>query len=198
MNARMKWIAGASAAVVLAAAASVAVIALGQSGSPSAQNASATATPTPIPTVVPPTTGPSAPAAAVEDAFEDLVSSVLDVTTTVNAGDIDVVLDSLKAVAAPIYLSGVEAERMELEDQGWTRSGQATVDGVETLEYDASKTPATASIRACIDSSDVVIHDAAGDVVTGGSPRAWKIFAIEQVDGAWKIIGQTFADDPAC
>lgn len=198
MNVRLKWIVAASAAVVLVGAASVAVFTLTQPGDATSQSPSAAGTPAPIPSVVPPSTAPGAPTDAVESASEDLISSVLAITTTVNAGDIDVVLDSLKSVTSPNFLSGVEAERIELEDQGWTRSGKTTIDAVETLAYDAVGAPSNATIRACVDSTDVVIHDGAGDVVPGGSPRAWNIYVLEQVEGAWRIVGQTFADDPVC
>ncbi|MFS0853048.1 hypothetical protein [Microbacterium sp. 179-I 3D4 NHS] len=198
MNARAKWIIAASAALVLAGAASVAVVATSQSGGGSSQTPTADQTPAPVPPVVAPTTAPDATADAVVGASEDLISSVLSVTNTVNVGDIDAVLGSLQSVASPAYLSGVEAERMELEDQGWTRSGEVVIDGVETVSYDAAATPAQATVRACLDSSGVVIRNADGDVVPGGSPRAWNIFVLEQVDGAWMIMRQTFADDPAC
>jgi hypothetical protein len=67
---------------------------------------------------------------------------------------------------------------------------------METLSYDTATAQAT--VRVCLDSSDVVIRNADGDVMPAGSPRAWNVFVLEQVDGAWKILRQTFTDDPAC
>ncbi|WP_314649393.1 hypothetical protein [uncultured Microbacterium sp.] len=202
MRKRTKWIVGLAAASVLLAGTSLAVVAttstVGAGAGPGSQSAAASATPNAVPPVAPPTTAPQATADEVGGAAEQLLASVLPVVTTVADGDVDAVLTSLAAVASPAFLSGIEAERAELEDQGWTRTGEVRIDGVETLAYDATAAPSTATVRACLDSSDVVIHDADGNVVPGGSPRAWNIYTLEQADGAWKIIRQTFADDPAC
>lgn len=201
MKTRSKWIIAGAVAVVVAGAASASMVVSAQSGgqsqtAPAGQ--SSTPTPSPIPYLVPPTTAPGAPSDAIVSASEDLIENVLAVTNTVNAGDIDVVLDSLRPVASSAFLSGVEAERMELEDQGWTRSGTVVIDGIESVSYDAAADPATATVRACLDWTDVVVRNADGDALPAGAPRAWNIYNLELVDGAWMIMQQTFADDPAC
>jgi hypothetical protein len=198
MNARAKGLLAAAGALVIVGAVVVALVVSSQPGQSNPQGPASQPSPTPVPSVVPPTTQPGAPTAEVEDAAENLISSVLVVTTNVVNGDIDFVLDSLKSAALPTFLSGVEAERMELEDQGWTRTGSAKIDALETLSYDAEKTPPSLTLRACVDTSDVVIRNADGDVVTGGATRSWNIYELQQVDGNWMIVGQTFSDDPAC
>lgn len=201
MTPRGRWGIAVAATVLVVGAVSVAVVVSAQTGGqPQAGPAgqAAASTPSPIPSIIPPTTAPGAPADVIESTSEDLLDSVLAVTGSVNAGDIDVVLDSLKSVASPAFLSGVEAERMELEDQGWTRSGQVVIDGVETLSYDEKADPVKATVRACLDWTDVVVRNADGDALPAGAPRAWNIYDLEQVDGAWMIMRQTFADDPAC
>lgn len=201
MSTRLKWIVAIATAAIVVGAVSVSMVVSARVGSQSQvapAGRSSTPTPSPIPSVVPPTTAPGAPAEAVADASEDLIESVLAVTASVNDGDIDVVLDSLKSVASPAFLSGVEAERMELEDQGWTRSGKVVIDGIETVTYDETADPVTATVRVCLDWTDVVVRNSDGDALSAGAPRAWNIYNLEQVGGAWIIMRQTFADDPAC
>jgi hypothetical protein len=108
----------------------------------------------------------------------------------------------LSAVARGAIVDEIGNEQQELESNGWTQRGKATVKSVTILSTDLSATPPTAVAQACIDSSHVVTLDASGKPLGGTDPAASRaalnIYSLQQDGGTWRITARTFPDNPAC
>jgi hypothetical protein len=138
--------------------------------------------------------------AEVEEAADELLVEMLPVVAEIDANEPIDVAAQLGTIASQAILSELEAERLEFETEGWSRSGTYRVDGVEVLDYTESGESASATIRACLDSSEIVVRRSDGSVVEPGadSQRAWNVYVLERTDDAWRFVGRTFTDDPAC
>ncbi|MGO1235389.1 MAG: hypothetical protein ACTMIH_08630 [Microbacterium gubbeenense] len=100
-------------------------------------------------------------------------------------------------IAADAFQEEIESEWLELTSSGWTITGERRVDDLEITDLGDD----TATIVACIDSSDVTLVDAAGDPVgseSAGPARAQHVFTLAKDDGAWRVTDRTFPDDPTC
>ena len=135
-----------------------------------------------------------------EDASE-LVSESLtppDAGIAPDTEDLEAVLSDL---AAGSYRAELEAQWLELSENGWSYSGDPRVVDLEIVSMDDKSDPATAEVPACIDSSDVTLLDVDGqrigsqdDVVA----RAAHLFSLVRDDGTWRVASRSFPDDPAC
>lgn len=156
------------------------------------------------PSGAPSTPGPSlAPQerAEISEGASQTLTVVLDRTAEIDPSVPDDVVGDLSDVATRGYLSELESERLEFEAEGWTREGDYTVGDVEVLEHSSTSTGEVATVRVCVDSSEIVIRRADGEVIEASptSARAWNIVVLERIDAAdWRIVGRTFPDDPAC
>jgi hypothetical protein len=127
------------------------------------------------------------------------VGSLL-VALAAHAEDPSASTDSLSSLATGAILDEVAADTEELKANGWSRTGTAKVGSVRVIATDAATTPATATIEACIDSSDVRLLDLAGDVIGDplASPRSLNIYSLEHDGAVWRVTSRTFPDDAAC
>lgn len=150
---------------------------------------------------------PSAPELTPQEQAEisqetsPLLVSVLEQTAQIDPAVPSDVVGDLSGVATRSYLSELEAERLEFETEGWTRSGSYSFGEVEVLESSSTSDGEVATVRVCVDSSALVTQRADGEVIEASpsSARAWNIFVLERPDSAdWRIVGRTFPDDPAC
>lgn len=154
------------------------------------------------------TASPSAPAAPtpqqqaeISKETSSVLVSVLEQTAQIDPAVPSDVVGDLSDVATRSYLSELEAERLEFETEGWTRSGAYSFGEVEVLESSSTNDGEVATVRLCVDSSALVTQRADGEVIatSPSSTRAWNIFVLERSDSAdWRIVGRTFPDDPAC
>lgn len=138
--------------------------------------------------------------AEIEDATDALLAEVLPVMAQIDSdGSVDV-SDQLSSVASQVLLSEIEAERLEFEVEGWSREGSYIVDSIEVLDYAESGDTASATVRVCLDASEIVVRRSDGVIVETdpSAQRAWNVFGLERVDGEWRIVGRQFTDDPAC
>ncbi|PKI90834.1 hypothetical protein CW368_09225 [Actinomycetales bacterium SN12] len=137
----------------------------------------------------------------VEKASDDLLESVLPTIADIGADDNTNIVSKLSGLASQAFLSELEAERLEFNAEGWTREGAYKVDAVEVLDFSDAENGASATVRACIDTSGLTVRRTDGTVIEpgGSSTRAWNLFVLEQSkNSAWRIVGRTFSDDPAC
>jgi hypothetical protein len=111
-------------------------------------------------------------------------------------------LDSaLGSLAGETVRAEIAAQLLELDANGWTREGTPTVASLTVVTSDPDGTPPTLSVVACIDSSDVVLKDSAGEAIQGGPQprRALNTYVLQQNDdGSWIIVSHSFPNDPAC
>lgn len=112
-------------------------------------------------------------------------------------------LDSaLAGVVIDSYAEELHAQWLELTSQGWTLTGAPTVQSLEITALDDTSQPVTAEVLVCIDSSDVRIVDADGNVV--GDPEAvmaraqHRFTMIQADDGIWRISSHAFPDAHEC
>jgi hypothetical protein len=103
--------------------------------------------------------------------------------------------------ASGAILAEVENDAQELEANGWTRQGSATIEALTIVSSDSSTDPATVVAQACVDSSKVMTLDYDGKPVgTSGSAgqRALNIYTLQDIAGTWKVVARTFPDNPTC
>jgi hypothetical protein len=109
---------------------------------------------------------------------------------------------ALASVATGAIIDAIQNQQQELKSNGWTQRGTAIVTSASITARDLTKAAPTATVSACIDSSDVITLDSTGKPITGaGSPttnRAINIYGLQQVDGRWMVVSQTFPDNPTC
>ena len=149
----------------------------------------------------PPSTSSPEELKEVEEETSPMLLGVLEATTEIDPEEPTDVVGDLSDVATRAFLSELEAERLECEKEGWTRTGDYTFRDVEVLEHTSTSDGEVATIRVCVDSSALITRRADGEIVpiSPGSARAWNIFVLERPDSAeWRIVGRTFPDDPAC
>lgn len=176
---------------------------------PPASGTTPPADPTDAPDADP--TDPAAPPASPVPSAEDLeevqeetspmLLAVLEETAEIDPEEPSDVVGELSDVATRAFLSELEAERLEFETEGWTRTGAYSFGEVEVLEHSSTSDGEVATVRVCVDSSALVTQRADGQVIETSpeSARAWNTFVLERPDSAeWRIVGRTFPDDPAC
>lgn len=132
-----------------------------------------------------------------EEAASDLITSTL--VAVAQAPVLALPQSFLANVATGAYVAEIEARFTEFEANGWSTQGVPIVESASVIENSGGP-PATATVEACIDSSAVVILDAAGESVGASTtPRAKNLFTLSQEpNGSWRITSRTFSDDPAC
>ncbi|MDO4258549.1 MAG: hypothetical protein Q4C87_03400 [Actinomycetaceae bacterium] len=98
-------------------------------------------------------------------------------------------------------LSGEALESHQVTLQQWSaeklrQEGAPTIASSNVVSNEGGKM----TVEACIDSSAVKVLDENGQEV--GDPeaptRSKHIFILEQADGAWKVVSDSFAEDPQC
>lgn len=166
-----------------------------------------TSTSSPTPSSPAPSAPPASPAPPVtthgaidDDAVQELVDSYV-VTAAGTAPDDPHASDRVAAVAGDTIIAELEADLLELDSNGWTRTGTPEVISASVIDQDDSATPPTATVQACIDSSDVHVIDSAGDPLPSdpSSARALNLYTLnQQDDGSWILVSRSFPDNPAC
>jgi hypothetical protein len=162
--------------------------------------------PSPAPSGPPASPSPSEPFRPVTGELEDdaaagLVEAALVVPDAAAAPDEGELKTLLADIAAGSYRAELEAQWLELEANGWSYTGAPTVTALEILALEEDAEPATAQLRACIDSSDVTLVDAEGEPVgspEGVMPEAAHLFSLVREDDTWRVTARTFPDDPTC
>lgn len=154
------------------------------------------------------TASPSAPSpltadeqAEVSSETSVVLSEVLGQTAGIDPAAPKDVVGDLSGQATQAYLSELQSERLEFETEGWTRTGSYSLGDIEVTDFSSTSDGEVATVRVCVDSSELVTHRADGEVIKASSTsgRAWNIFVLERSDDAdWRIVGRTFPNDPAC
>lgn len=152
-------------------------------------------------------TAPSSPGLTAEEETEisseisEVIKTVLTEISQIDAASPTDIVAELSDIAAQGYLSEVESERLEFEAEGWTREGAYSFGDVEVIDHTSTSDGEVATVRACVDSSELVTRRSDGEVIEAStsSTRAWNIFVLERAGSAdWRLVGRTFPADPAC
>ncbi|PPL19885.1 hypothetical protein [Microterricola pindariensis] len=201
----------ALAALAVLAVAATAWVALTQSAptstaGPLASARPSAATPVPTPTASAPAAATPAPPAGVAapltpEAVADTVTTLVTAAAELSPNATEAP-DQLTAVASGAILDEIKNDQLELQANGWTRTGTPQVLNVTIVSSDTTATPATVVAQACVDSSDVQTLDSDGASLQGagsaGSHRALNLFTFEQSGDSWRIIARSFPDETAC
>lgn len=162
-------------------------------------------TPTPTPTGTSSSTGTAAPPVTTQgridnDDAEELVGSYVERAATADPDDPHAA-EQVAAIAGDGIIAELQADLLELDSNGWTRTGTPRVVSASVTEQDDTVDPPTATVEACIDSSDVRVIDSAGDPLptSPASARALNLYTVsQQDDGSWILVSHSFPNDPAC
>ncbi|MBM7051379.1 MULTISPECIES: hypothetical protein [unclassified Rothia (in: high G+C Gram-positive bacteria)] len=92
------------------------------------------------------------------------------------------------------------AQALEYGLNGWEQKGNSTIVGEPKLTDGEYNGEPAKLLEVCLDSSDVVVKDSAGNVLndSGASKRSLNIFTLTEVDGTWKISSHEFPNNPDC
>lgn len=164
---------------------------------PGSSTPAATSTHTPTPT---PTPASSAPPEQFTDTEAELTIDGFLATVASAAFTADD-LGVLEGVAAGAILEEIRSEQLELDVNGWTKRGEARVESVTVVDMLPDAAPPTATVTACVDSSDVRFYDSANKPLFADaptSPRALNTFTLTLENSAWRVTSRTFPDNPTC
>ncbi|MFD6816903.1 MULTISPECIES: hypothetical protein [Microbacterium] len=106
------------------------------------------------------------------------------------------------AVATGWVLGEVQSHAREQMDLGYTQTGKAVVTSVTPTAVDLASSPATITLKVCVDVSDIDVKDAAGNslkdsLYNPGHPVA-HIYGAVFEDDTWKISSHEIPDVQDC
>lgn len=162
---------------------------------------SGTAGPTPsAPTDVPSSAPVTTAGPLDDDSAQEVVGSYLTAAAGLETDTTDVSA-RVNSIAGESLIAELEADLLELDSQGWQRTGAPVAVSATVIDQDENSSPPTATVQACIDSSDVQVVDAAGEPLPNdpSANRALNVYTLAQNDdGAWIIVSRSFPPDPSC
>jgi hypothetical protein len=174
-----------------------------RSGSPAAKSSNTsppTSAPEPSKTAGQPTTGAANPT-QIAGAVSSFLETVAEATAVPRDDALELETELAGVATGPILLE-IENQRQELEVNGWTISGEPSVVSVNVEDSDLRSSPATATVSACIDSTEVTTVDSSGEPLQTTAPaprkRAINIYTLEFASGEWRVASRTFPDNPKC
>lgn len=107
----------------------------------------------------------------------------------------------LAALATGSALGSLQADTAEFAKNGWHQEGQPTVVSTNVAAYEPAAAPPQMTLNVCLDSSQVNVVTAAGDIVRQGTDedRSLNILTLNRSDdGKWLVSRVSFPDDPTC
>lgn len=151
--------------------------------------------PTALPTSAAPSAAPTSASTAIitTELADATLTTLLDtIARSTKTGD----TTELAALASTAILEDVANDAQELEANGWTRTGTATVAAV-TIRSNNAET-GEAVVAACVDSTTVVTVDAAGEPLGAASGRALNLYTLSTDAEGWRVTARTFPDETDC
>ena len=108
----------------------------------------------------------------------------------------------VEAVATGWVLGEVQSHAREQMDLGYKQTGKAVVTSVTPTAVDLASSPATITLKVCVDVSDIDVVDAAGNslkdsLYNPGRPVAHIYGAVFEGD-TWKISSHEIPDEQDC
>ena len=110
--------------------------------------------------------------------------------------------EQARATDLSSVLTGSALEEFDAQALEWTRdgthtTGSPTLEDVHIISDDGA---GNITVSACVDSSNVRVLNDAGTALTDDTTmtRALTYFLFVKDDGAWKLSGFSFPDDPTC
>ena len=103
----------------------------------------------------------------------------------------------LSSVLTASALEEFDAQALEWTRDGTHATGTPTLEDVHIISDDGA---GNITVSACVDSSNVRVLNDAGTALTDDTTmtRALTYFLFVKDDGAWKLSGFSFPDDPTC
>ena len=103
----------------------------------------------------------------------------------------------LSSVLTASALEEFDAQALEWTRDGTHATGTPTLEDVHIISDDGA---GNITVSACVDSSNVRVLNDAGTALTDDTTmtRALTYFQFVKDDGAWKLSGFSFPDDPTC
>lgn len=156
----------------------------------------------PLTTIIAPTARPlSADEQAEAERASVAVDAVVAATDEISQrGDGSAV--GIEAVATGWVLGELQSKAREQYDLGYRQTGEAAVTSVTTTTIDLASTPATITLKVCIDVAGIDVTDAAGNSLKAslynpGHPVAHLYGAVFEGD-TWKISTHDIPDVQDC
>lgn len=149
--------------------------------------------------------GPSAPLSEDEAAeaarAETTVTSLVAVINEISERG-DGATAGIDAIATGWVLGELESHAREQFDLGYRQVGEAKITSIDATEVDLSASPATITLKVCLDVSGIDVLDASGNSLQGslynpGHPVAHLYGAIFE-DDTWKISTHDIPDTQDC
>ncbi|WP_347754828.1 hypothetical protein [Agrococcus sp. ProA11] len=102
---------------------------------------------------------------------------------------------ALQRVATAEAIAKVQSELDEFTGLGWTLNGTSSLDSPALTRWDDwSDASGTIEVLACLDTSNVVTMNAAGEPVTGGEPRQPRLFTVKHDESGMRVADLTPVD----
>lgn len=151
----------------------------------------------PAPTLSPLTDDQDAETVRATAAVDAVVTALDEVSQRADGSAVGV-----ESVATGWVLGEVQSHAREQFDLGYTQTGNAVVTEVTPIAVDLSASPATITLKVCVDVSAVDVIDAAGNslkdsLYNPGRPVAHIYGAVFQ-DNTWKISTHEIPDVQDC
>lgn len=125
----------------------------------------------------------------------DVLGSVAGLVDASGTAD----LDGIPVEATGLMRAELEAQLLELESNAWVVTGSPVVETLEIVDGDPSGSAGPLTVRACVDSSAVVLARADGGALPASTtPRAWNLFTLTPTEDGWRLSDHGYPADPSC
>ncbi|MFW0155790.1 hypothetical protein ACN08X_07090 [Rothia sp. P6271] len=140
------------------------------------------------------TVAPTEP--AEEDSARSGEDSAPATTVTLDQATEEKITSVATGSAAESFIAAAE----EFANNQWTQEGTAKVVGTPKIADGTYNDQPAKILQVCLDSSQVKVKNAAGDVInnTSAPERSLNIFTLIQDNGQWKIASHDFPNNPDC
>ncbi len=106
----------------------------------------------------------------------------------------------LEGTATGLAADEVEAVLVEYRTNGFRQQGAVRLASVTTADLALDENPPVIVLAACVDATEVALHDEDGNVLSGPSSTARNIhhYHVSFVAGGWQVTRHSLPDDPDC
>lgn len=130
----------------------------------------------------------------------ELVTPAVEVEARALAAPEEPDRDQLAAVVAGAALGTIQNTAAEYATLGWTQRGVPEVVSTEVVGLEEDAEPPTATVRVCLDFTDVDVVDSSGSSVLDpdAQQQVLQIWTLQLVDGRWVLVEQGFSAELSC
>ncbi|WP_346845853.1 hypothetical protein [uncultured Rothia sp.] len=153
---------------------------------------------------------------AAEDLYTNYGNVLQNVETQVETGDseetaedtpseertilTDQTIGKINEVATGSAADEFQASALEFGTSGWKQEGSTKFVGTPKIADTEYEGKPAKLLEVCIDSSDIVVKDAAGNALTSSetAKRSLNLFTLVEENGSWKIAYRAMPNNPDC